>query len=376
MKLRKPFLLCLIAVILVCSQVSALANTPDMHFSFEKGLSCDYIKNNSLITYGNLAFENVGATGKALDLQTDGYLKFLNSQNIEFTDSFTFAAWVNFHKMTCGYPMFLSRTASNGDLYNGPLAFAITEDYKQFKLDLTFQMADGEYISHSFYSDPVINPWDMMDKWHHVAITFDKTVATFYLDGVIVSTAELPEELTDYVTIANNKQPLFIGLGFGTNINASLDEIHFCTRALPYEEVSALKYVVVPAELTTIIVTEGYNTVWVNEFCHYAPDIIRKDKESGELMIPAKAVMQHMGATFNWDGNDRMGRLDIHYKGKTLSTWIMDVYANLNGNRLLELTCAPANYNDSVFIPASILKDAFGIETVWDDNLKQLTITF
>lgn len=376
MKLRNIALACAILFVLLCSPLSTLANTPDMHFSFENGFACDYIPNNSLISYGTMAFESVGATGKALDLKTEGYLRFRNSQNIEFKDSFTFATWVNFHEMTCGYPMFLSRTASNGDLFNGPLAFAITDDYKQFKLDLTFQMADGEYVSHSFYSDPFIDPWDMMDKWHHIAVTFDKTVATFYFDGVIVSTAELPEELNSYISIANNRQPLNIGLGFGTNITAILDEIHFCTRALPYEEVAALRYVVVPAELTKIIVTEGYNTVWVNDYCHYAPDIIRKDSTSGELMIPAKAVMQHMGATFNWDGNDRMGRLDIHYKGKTISAWIMDVYANENGNRLLELPCAPANYSDSIFIPASLLSEGFGIDTEWNEELKQLTITF
>lgn len=375
MKAQKLILLCIVLLFAMSSQAFASDSTPDMHFSFENFFSCDYTGNNSLTSYGNMAFESIGVTGKALDLQ-DGYLTITGSESITFKDSFTFAGWVNFHEMTCGCPMFFSRTASNGDPCNGPVCFALTDDYERLKADITFLMPDGSYASHTFYTDPIIYPPDMIDKWHHVAVVFDKTTLTFYLDGVIVCTEMLPEALQSYESIANNNQPICIGRGFGTNITAKMDEIHFCCRALPYEEVSALRYVVIPEEQTTIILTEGYNTVWVNDQRYLAPDIVRRDSETDELMIPIKAVMQHMGATFNWDGNDRMGRIDIAYKGTAISVWVMDVYANLNGNRLLKLSCPPANYSDSIFAPASLLTDGFGIETEWDETNKQLIIKF
>ena len=322
-----------------------------------------------------MAFTNVGALGKALNLK-DGYLILRNSENIILKDSFTFAAWINFNEMTSGCPMFLSRTSSGGDPFNGPLSVALTEDYFSFKTDITFKMTDGSYKTHSFYSDAVIQPRSMIQSWHHVAFVFDKTHLSCYLDGVIVTSASLPEDFGSYESIANNSQPFCIGRGIGTNINAMIDEIRFSTRALSFDEIIALRSAVVPANLTKIIVTEGYNTVWVNEYCHYAPANIIKDETTGEIMIPAKAVMEHMGATISWDSTDRMGRLDITYKNTTVSVWMLDVYANVNGNRLLELGAQPTTYNGSAFIPASLLREGFGVQTEWNETNQQLTITF
>ncbi|MBR3942846.1 MAG: hypothetical protein IKJ55_05780, partial [Clostridia bacterium] len=330
---------------------------------------------NALISYGNMAFTDVGVMGKALNLK-DGYLALKNSDSLILKDSFTFAAWVNFNEMTSGCPMFISRTASSGDPFNGPLSVALTEDYFSFKTDITFQMKDGTFQSHSFYSGPVIEPRAMIHNWHHIAVVFDKTILYYYLDGELVGHSQLPESFGEYQSIANNSEAFCIGRGIGTNINAVIDEIHFSNRVLPYEEIIAHKSDAVPFERNEIVLTEGYNTIWVNGVCHYAPANIVKDPETDALLIPAKAVMEHMGAKINWDNTDRMGRLDITYKNTTISVWQMDSYANVNGNRLLSLGTTPVTYNGAAFIPASLLRDGFGIQTEWNSTLKQLTIIY
>ncbi len=375
MKLQKK-LLCVLLVLLLLP-VQALAADPavDMHFGFTDGFNCENQTDNTLVSYGNMAFTNVGVMGRALNLK-DGYLTLKNSETLTLKDSFTFAAWVNFNEMTSGCPMFFSRTASDGDPFNGPLSVSLTEDYFSFKTDMTFKMADGSFASHTFFSDPVIEPRTMIHNWHHVAVVFNKAELCYYLDGVPVSKAQLPENFGAYQSIANNTQPFCIGRGIGTNINAVFDEIHFSNYALPHEEILAHKSDAVPFEQNEIVLTEGYNTVWVNGVCHYAPANIVKDPTTDALMIPAKAVMEHMGAQITWDATDRMGRLDITYKGITVSVWQMDSYANVNGNRLLALGTPPCSYNGSAFIPASLLRDGFGVQTEWNSVLKQLTIIY
>lgn len=375
MKLQKKLLCCLFVLLLLPVQAFATDNAVDMHFGFTDGFSCDNQTDNALMSYGNMAFKNVGASGKALDLQ-DGYLTIKNSENWQLKDSFSIAVWVNFNNTDSVSPMLVSRTASNGDPFNGPLAVSLTEDYTALKTDITFKMKDGTYKSYVSYTEPVLSRDAFINKWHHIAVVFAQNTVWYYFDGIPIAATTLPQELSDYETIANNNQPFSIGRGKGININAVMDEIHFSSEPILYENILSHLAAGLPDGETEIIVTEGYNTVWVDETCYYAPANIVKDASTGELMIPAKAVMQHMGAQIAWDGSDRMGRLDITYNNTTVSVWRMDIYANVNGNRLLELKTAPDTYNGSAFIPASLLRDAFGIHTEWNDALKQLTITF
>lgn len=367
------FCIILLLPVLVLGMLSGNA-FPEMHYSFENGFTNALNTNGALISYGNMAFTDGGAKEKGLDLQ-DGYLNIENSENFALKDEFTFSAWIKFNGLTAQKPMLLSRTSSSGDPYNGPLSISFSDNFEYLRTDLTFKMKDGTFSSYSFATGYVFTPERLMKGWHHITVVFTKTYLSYYIDGELSSTEILPEQLQDYQSIANTKQPFSIGRGASGNINAVMDEVYFYDYAVDYNHAVELFAQARPKLSNEIVLTVGYNTVWVNGVQYTAPANTTQDAESGTILVPAKAVLQHMGATINWDANDGFGRADIYTPSDNLSVWVYDTNAIVNG-RYYKLPCPPTTINDALFLPASLLSDGLSAETEWNEAFQQLTIRY
>lgn len=347
---------------------------PEMHYSFENGFANDLSSSASLVSYGNMAYTETGAKGKALDLE-DGYLNISDSSKFALSDEFTFSTWFKFNSLSSTCPMLLSRTSSSGDPYNGPFSITFSDNFEYLRTDLTFKMKDGSYSSYSFATGYVFTPERLMKGWHHIAVVFSKTYLSYYIDGALSSTEMLPEQLQNYESIANTNQPFSIGRGVGSNINAVLDEVYFYDYAADYDRVMEIYVDAKPKLANEIVLTEGYNTVWVNGVKYTAPANTIYNAEAHEVLIPAKAVLQHMNAYINWDENDGFGRADIYAGDNTISVWAYDTHSIVNGN-YYKLKCYPTTENDALFIPASLLSDGLGAELEWNETFRQLTIRY
>ncbi len=377
MNIKRIILVALCVILLLPVLVLGMLSRnafPQMYYNFENAFENAAASENPLISYGHMAFTDNGAKDRGLDLQ-DGYLNIQDSEKLELQDAFTFAGWFKFNDLSSTKPMLLSRTSSSGDPYNGPFSITFSDNFEYLRTDLTFEMPDQTYQSYSFATGYVFTPERLMNGWHHVAVVFNKTYLSYYIDGELSSTEMLPQQLQNYITIANTAQPFSIGRGIYHNMNAVIDELYFYDYALDYNGVIELYTQAKPPLTNEIVLTANYNTVWVNGVRYEAPANTVIDSASGEILIPAKAVLQHMGAYIYWDANDGFGRADIYLDDNSIALWVYDTHSIVNGN-YYKLKCYPTTINDALFIPSSLLADGLGAELKWNESFQQLTIRF
>ena len=236
-------------------------------------------------------------------------------------------------------------------------------------------MKDGSVKTHTFENRNVFKPQRLMHRWHHVAVVFDKTYLCFYIDGELSSTVVLPDELIQYKAIANTDRYFSVGRCIGTNMNAYLDEMYFYTYALDYDKMTALYSSAKPQTQKEILLTSDLDTMRIGAETYTLPAKAFYDEKTAEFMVPAKAILAQIGATFSWDENDRMGRADIKLGTSALSLWAYDTHALLNQN-YYKLKTHPIIKDDIFFIPASVLADAFGADVEFKEAISQLSIIY
>lgn len=348
---------------------------PDLYYSFD--VLFNNVKNRgyALFPYGDLSFTDNGAVGKGIDMQ-EGYFTIEDTEDFKLSDSFTYAVWFKFDDLTAKEPILFARPSESGDNFNGPVSISISEDFNAFKTDITFVMKNKITASHSFYSGPLFTPSQLKRGWHHFAVVFEGNHLCYYWDGTPASVLKLPEEINGYKSIANNKKPFIIGIGKDSkNLNATIDELHFYPRALTEQDIKELYTLAKPALKKILILTAESKVILINGNTVEALTSPEIDKNSGEIMIPAKIVTEALGGTIKWDSEDRFGRADITLGNNTLSMWHYDTHAISNGN-YYKLSCHPYTKDDVLLIPSSVLSDCLGADVHWDEKSMKLTISY
>lgn len=340
--------------------------TADLYYSFENGFENSEDGTTPLISYGDMAFIENGASGRALNMQ-GGTLSVKNSDRISLKNKFSYCAWIKFNDLTSIEPALIK---SGQDFY-----IAFDADFKALNTKISFKDSNNKTKEHIFKSGYLISSGRLKNGWHHVGVVFNEDYLAFYLDGELKTFENLPKELKNYKSILLSGSPFTLGVGENGNINAMVDEIHFKNFAMTAEEMKELYLNGRQDNGAEIIFTLNHNIATKNGVQVALPTNVISDEKSGEILVPAKAVVEFLDGEISWDGNDGFGRADIKIGNDLLSLWVYDTHALLNNN-YFKLKTHPVTPDEMLAIPASVLSDAFGAEVVFSENLQRLTILY
>jgi len=105
-----------------------------------------------------------------------------------------------------------------------------------------------------------------------------------------------------------------------------------------------------------------------------SPPVIKNDR----TLLPIRAVVEAMGGQVNWNAEER--RVDIEYRGKTVTLWIGKNTAKVNGKEVMidpsNPNVVPEIINGRTMLPLRFVAEALGCEVKWDDATKTITILF
>ncbi len=208
---------------------------------------------NTLTTCTGTAYANVyvstcsGTPGSALNFNgTDGVdLGSAITSSLGGTNKLTVEAWVN-----------PSSTAVNQNIVGNYRT--IGPDNMQFLLrqsgsNYEFWIGNGAVGSYSSVIAPVSAT---VNVWQHVAATWNGSVATFYINGVLKSTttiglAALSSTITNPVVLGTNAA--------GQNFNGSLDEVRIWKSARTRCEINTFKDCEIPTGATNLLANYHFN---------------------------------------------------------------------------------------------------------------------
>ena len=338
---------------------------------FEGGIVNTLNNEISLLEYGNLAIENKSIIGKGVMLN-DGHLTLYESDKTQLRDEFTFSTWFNIVDTTPIDPMLLSRASTAGDIVEGPLSIHFSDNYTYFRTDLTFKLANSEYGSYSFCSKEFFNQDTIKNEWHNLTVVFDKNILYYYYDGVLSSAEILPVELLEYVAIANNKRQFEIGRGGWGNMLGLVDEVYFYDYAVGKEEAISFYTKGMEKFKNKLVMKLESDVANVNGAEVPAPALV-EEKET--VMVSADFIVEKMGGTLSFDGEDGYGRVDIVLGNDKVSLWVMDTNAIVN-DKFSKLNVYPIKKDDIVFVPVRFIAESLGAMTSWNEELGEITIYY
>lgn len=338
----------------------------DLYYSFENGFENKNDGTTPLISYGNMAFTEHGALGRGIDLK-DGSLNIKNSERFVLKKQFTYSLWIKFNDLTSDEPAIIKC----GDTFK--ISFA--PDFESLKATLTFENNDKTLKSNTFDSGYLMASDRLLNRWHHIAVVFNKNYLTFYLDGEPKKFETLPEEYENYRNLFHEKSVFAIGDGLTKPINAIIDEIYFKNSALTADEIKVLYQNTKPKPEAEMVFTANQKIATLNGVQQELSTKVIVDEKSGEVLIPAKSIVDFLGGSITWDGEDSFGRADITVGNDCLTLWLYDSHALINGS-YYKLKTHPITPDEVLVIPASVLGDAFGAEINWSDTSQRLTVLY
>jgi hypothetical protein len=162
------------------------------------------------------------AQGPATALGFDGSSSIVSvpaSSSVNLSDAITIEAWV--------YPTKSSTTVqdvickSSSAVNNGYIFPRFTKRLESLQFFLNINGYGWQTLSVSYGEDK-------LNKWHHLAATYDGYYMTIYIDGVLAGT----QAFAGTITVNNN--PLTIGgqSGYTENFGGKIDEARIWSRAL------------------------------------------------------------------------------------------------------------------------------------------------
>jgi len=195
-------------------------------------LSMDQAKGTAIedkSRFGNHC-EIVGATWVAGEEESalrfaggDNHLNCGNDGSLDVTGAITIEAWVklNTYESSGGY----------GDLatiLNKPTAYSVEVDSQSGKLGVSLaRVTDGRVFSNTALP---------LDEWVHIAITYDRSELTWYVNGKL--------DRTMSVTGTTNRSPYNLIVGgdprVGRFLNGTMGSVRILNRTLSAEQISAI----------------------------------------------------------------------------------------------------------------------------------------
>lgn len=326
------------------------------------------------VTFGSLAFAKRGMVGSALEF-VNGYLEITGSEDIVLDKSFSFMTWIKVTDTLAIDPILFCRKSSDGNSVTGPVNIHFSDGYNFLRTDITFSYKNGEYKSYSFASKPLWSIETVTSMWHHIAVVFDENILKYYVDGNLVSEEKLPAEFEGYRSIANNNKTFSVGAGEFDNMYAFLDETEFLTFGATENIVkNAYEKANINYKHTLVLKPESDDAVY-NGKNEKLPVKITRDEETERLMVPLRYVIDKMGGTITWDGEDGYGRADILVNDTPISIWMMDTNALAN-HKYCKLDAYPQDINDVMCVPIRFVAEELGASVNWNEEKEEVIIRF
>lgn len=198
------------------------------HYKFNGDFSdATDFNNDAELVAGKISFVD-GKNGKAAKFAKGTYLEVANNDSIEFDKGFTATAWVNNQKAETNMTL-IHKTGPSTQTNPDELGYGVYvyEDFYDFSY---VPFGDQTYHETSRYSfDKNVN------KWTHVAVTFDTEEIRWYVNGKLVQKEEVPDY--DGSPIAHCNGDLMIGSNGKYFLQGAIDELKLYNYALSAKEV-------------------------------------------------------------------------------------------------------------------------------------------
>lgn len=186
--------------------------------------------NGTIISGVTPVADRKGAINKAFGFSGTNNIQVPSSNTVNVTQAYTLAAWVK-----------PSSTPTGNTNYNiiAKESYGAFQGYRMYLAGyggngrMTCGAANGSartYLNSNIAVDDI-------NRWYHVACTYEAGVLRSYIDGVLATT-----NTTAVTSISNNSSPLGIGYygGGGEYCHCSIDDARLYSRALSSAEVSML----------------------------------------------------------------------------------------------------------------------------------------
>lgn len=154
------------------------------------------------------------------------YLEVEGNDSINFDRGFTLTTWVSTAKSSSALPIISRVGVSTGSSSNDyAYGFHVFDDRSSFvysPLTDNYELAESYYV----YEDNLIN------KWYHIAVTFDGGNIRWYKNGALVNKEEI-----DGIKISHASGNLMIGSDGESFFEGTLDELKLYNYAITSDEV-------------------------------------------------------------------------------------------------------------------------------------------
>lgn len=198
------------------------------HYKFDGDYKDDTdFGNDAELVAGKVTFTD-GKNGKAAKFAKNTYLEVPNHESIEFDQGFTMTAWINNQKKATNMTLLHKTGPSTQESSNElGLRFHVYEDFYDFNY-VPFE-SQTSYLTSRYTFENNVN------KWTHVAVTFDTEEIRWYVNGKQVQKEEVPE--FEGCQIAHSNGSLMIGSDGKYYFQGEVDELKLYNYALSAKEI-------------------------------------------------------------------------------------------------------------------------------------------
>jgi len=190
---------------------------------------------------------------------------------------------------------------------------------------------------------------------------------TDYFTSFDIPIIDTDTQYTGYITVGNN-----------ATLTPSLTVTGSSFAYIPanYADQNTPTVPITPAPLSIIELQIGNPVFKLNNQAMLldSPPVIKNDR----TLLPIRAVVEAMGGQVNWNAEEK--RVDIEYRGKTVTLWIGKNTAKVNGKEVMidpsNPNVVPEIINGRTMLPLRFVAESLGCQVEWDDKTKTITILF
>lgn len=235
--IRKKFVYAVITALLTIGSVQTSYAALVLHLDFENGLSDASGFGNDAVSVGSTAITSGGYLGNGLSLNSGlAWLEVADSDSLDISTEITMSAWVNYS----------GRIGNNAGIF---FKGALVGQQPDWQMNLAGGGSNsaldraGASINGTGFAtvESAVRDADPFGQnvWRHIAATYDGSLLSLYLDGVLVETdmhAAPLRQTNSALYIGNRFRPAGDVGGF----QGFLDELRIYDNALNASEILAL----------------------------------------------------------------------------------------------------------------------------------------
>lgn len=317
---------------------------------------------------GEVPFEE-GILGKSAQFG-NGYIEVKDNDLLDFDKAFTASMWV---KMS---PKVDKKNWSNFRA----LLLKYGKRYSPYTIYLDDSKTGLAEFDGNDYNTSRIGANKSMEligeKWYLYTVTFDQGNVSIYYDDKLIKSGTVRDEDK---ALKKTDGSLVIGQDakgqWSREFYGLIDDLRLYNYALGVDEIKGLYSEVMKSAAGVISVQIENPKMTVNN--------VEKEIDPGKgtapivvnnrTLVPIRAIVEAMGGTIGWDGNEN--RVDISLKGKTIKLWI-DKLESQVGDEKKALDVAPTIIKDRTMLPLRFVAENLGAIIEWNETERKAIIRY